>query len=131
MRIRHLLPIRILRQGLSGITHASLAGDVCQSFSIFHFYRLPTWHFDSPARLIISFRRVIIRQVRVTSGGCRGISPSDVSACFASVGDAPSLSREAFGPDKRWKFSPVGQGSYWGTSGSLYSEQGHRIVMPR
>ena len=76
-------------------------------------------------------RRVIVRQVRVASGGCRGLRLADGSPCFASVDDAPSINQEPFGPDKRWKFSRVGQGTHWGALGSFYSEQGHRIFMPR
>lgn len=75
--------------------------------------------------------RVIVRQVRVTSGGCRGPRLSGGTPCYASISDAPSLSQDAFGPNKRWKFSAVGQGSYWGASGSFYPEQGHRIILPR
>jgi len=75
--------------------------------------------------------RVVIRQVRVVSGGCRGPPAVDGSPCYASLQDAPSQSKEAFGPSKQWKFSGAGAGTYWGALGSFYPEQGHRIVMPR
>ncbi len=72
-----------------------------------------------------------MRQVRVTSGGCRGPSTSDGSPCYASFEDAPAISTQAFGPDNRWEFSNAGRGSHWGSTGILYPEQGHRAFMPR